>query len=157
MDGCENAANPHLTIAASFFGEIQPNLLSKLFPSQCPSLYYITTLVPGQHAWSPMGTVQWPVEPSQAEVSQWQHPLRFLHSGKNPQDHQAEAHLCDDLDHITYFQLQLIFMLRDVAELSFAPSLADLLPWRAKGKKEMYVYSSLFTFFFFTATPVYNL
>lgn len=67
-----------------------------------------------------------------SRASLQENTLWFLHS---LQDHQAQLHLCDDLDHISYFQLQLIFVLRDVAELGFAPPLADLLPWRAEGEE----------------------
>lgn len=37
------------------------------------------------------------------------------------------SHLCYDLNHISYLQLQLILMLRHVAERSLASALADLL------------------------------
>lgn len=73
------------------------------------------------------------------------------------QDHQAQLHLCDDLDHISYFQLQLIFVLRDVAELGFAPPLADLLPWRAEGEEGNNKVHFFHDFFFPAANLVYNL
>lgn len=57
-----------------------------------------------------------------------------------------QSYLCYDLNDVSDFQLELVFMLRHVAERRFAPPLADLLSCRAhKHRPREHIYKHIFS------------